>query len=48
MNKIENFLKGTVNAKDKLAPSHINLTNPKYVEMNGKYYAGLLVVDYNR
>lgn len=48
MKKIENFLRGTINLKDKLAPSDINLTNPKYIEMNGKYYAGLLIVDYAR
>ncbi len=48
MKKIENFLNGTLNLKDKLAPGYINLTNPKYVELNGKYYAGLLIVDYER
>ncbi len=48
MEKIENFLKGTVNLKDKLAPGYINFSNPKYVEIDGKYYAGLLVVDYAR
>ena len=31
-----------------MAPSYINLTNPKYIEVNGKFYAGLLVVDYYR
>ncbi len=48
MKKIENFLKGTVSLKDKLAPSYINFSNPKYVEINGKFYAGLLIVDYYR
>ena len=48
MEKIENFFKGTVNLKDKLAPGYINFSNPKYVEIDGKYYAGLLVVDYAR
>lgn len=48
MEKIETFLKGTVNLKDKMAPSYINLANPKFVEVNGKYYAGLLIVDYYR
>lgn len=48
MEKIENLLKGAINLKDKLAPSYINLTNPKYMEVNGKYFAGLLIVDYYR
>lgn len=31
-----------------MAPSYINTANPKYIEINGKYYAGLLIVDYYR
>lgn len=48
MEKIEKFFKGTINLKDKIAPSYINTINPKYIEINGKYYAGLLIVDYYR
>lgn len=48
MEKIENYLKGTVDLKDKLAPSYVDMTNPKWLEINGKYYAGLLIVDYER
>ncbi len=48
MKKIENFLNGTLNLKDKLAPGYINLSNPKYIELDGKYYAGLFIVDYER
>ena len=48
MEKIENFLKGTISTKDKLAPSFMNFTNPKFVEIDGKFYAGLLIVDYYR
>lgn len=44
----ENFLQGAMTLKDKLAPSYINLSNPKYIEVEGKYYAGLLIVDYYR
>lgn len=45
---MENFLNGTINLKDKLAPSYINLANPKYIEINGKYYAGICIIDYAR
>lgn len=48
MEKIENFLKGTISTKDKLAPSFMNFTNPQFVEIDGKFYAGLLIVDYYR
>ena len=48
MEKIDNFLKGSLTLKDKLAPGYINIANPKYIEMDGKYYAGLLIVDYYR
>lgn len=48
MEKIDNFLKGSMNFKDKLAPGYINTSNPKYIEVDGKYYAGILVVDYYR
>lgn len=48
MEKIENFLKGTITTKDKLAPGFINFANPKFVEIDGKFYAGLLIVDYYR
>ena len=46
--KIENILEGTLNLKDKLAPSYLNCSNPKFLEVDGKYYAGLLIVDYYR
>ncbi len=44
----EKLLKGTFSLKDKLAPSYINFSNPKYIELDGKYYAGLIIVDYYR
>lgn len=46
--KSENFLSGVMTLKDKLAPGYINFSNPKQVELDGKYCAGLLIVDYYR
>ena len=37
MKKIENFLSGTINLKDKLAPSYIDNSNPKYIEIDNRY-----------
>ena len=34
--------------KDKIAPAYINLKNPKYIEIDNMYYAGLIVVNYYR
>ena len=48
MKKINNYLNGAVDLKDKLAPGYINTSNPKYIEIDGKYYAGLMIVDYYR
>ena len=41
-------MKGTLKEKDKLSPGYINLRNPKYIEIDGKFYSGLFVVDYPR
>ena len=41
-------MNGSFKLKDKLAPSYINITNPQYIEVDGKYCAGLLIVDYTR
>ena len=45
---IPTFYKGTINLKDKIAPSYINLKNPKYLEIDNLYYSGLIVVNYYR
>ena len=34
--------------KDKLAPSYINNKNPKFLEIDGSFYSGLLIIDYYR
>lgn len=41
-------MKGTLKEKDKLSPGYISLRNPKYVEIDGKYYSGIFIVDYPR
>ncbi len=42
------FISGTISDKDKIAPAYINLENPKYIEIDNLYYAGLIVVNYYR
>lgn len=36
------------NIKDELSPSYIDLSNPKYMEIEDKYCSSILVVDYYR
>jgi len=47
---IEKYFKteGVITLRDRLAPSYINCSNPKYIELDGKFYAGLLIIDYYR
>ena len=42
------ILEGTIFNKDKISPSYVNLQNPKYIEIDNIYYAGMIVVDYYR
>ena len=44
----DNFFSGGINQNDEIAPSYINFKNPKYVEIDGLYYSGLIVVNYYR
>ena len=46
-NKI-NFLDGIISNNDFLAPSYINLSNPKYIEIDNIFYSSLLIVNYYR
>ncbi len=48
MNFIESFYEGILNIKDKIAPSYINNKNPKYLEIDGRFYSGILIIDYYR
>ena len=43
-----NFLEGTISDNDFLAPSYINLTNPKYIEIDNNYFSSILIVNYFR
>jgi len=48
-NKSEsNFFKGVITQKDEIAPSYINLSNPKYIEIDNNYYSTLIIVNYFR
>ena len=42
------YIGGVFNFKDKISPSYINLKNPKYIEIDGLFYSGILVVNYLR
>ena len=46
--KEESFLDGKFSDKDYICPSYINMQNPKFLEIDGIYYAGLVVVNYYR
>ncbi len=43
-----NFIDGSVNIKDEIAPSYINMKNPKYLEIDNLFFGGLIVVNYYR
>ena len=50
-NEINNnldFLNGSFTDKNYLAPSYINLLNPKYIEIDNNYYSSLLIINYFR
>ena len=47
VNKL-NFLEGSFNEKDFLAPSYINNLNPKYFEIDNIFYSSLLIINYDR
>ena len=47
INKL-NFLEGIFSENDLLAPSYINLSNPKYIEIDNIYYASLIIINYFR
>ena len=42
------FEEGIITDKDRISPSYINMENPKYIEIDNLYYAGLIVTNYYR
>lgn len=44
----ENKIEGIFGEKDYIAPSYINLANPKYIEIDGIYYSSILIINYYR
>ena len=47
-NKNNDFLDGTYKDIDEISPSYVNLSNPKYIEIDEIFYSSLLIVNYNR
>ena len=43
-----NYKEGEISTNDKFSPSYINIKNPKYIEIDGIYYIGMIIVDYIR
>lgn len=41
-------MNGVITLKDEIAPAYINLTNPKYIEIDNNYYSTLIIVNYFR
>jgi len=39
---------GSIQNKDKISPTYINLNNPKYMEIDDVYYSGIIINSYNR
>ena len=48
MKKIINKIEGGFSKNDELSPSYISTKNPKNIEIDNMYYAGIIIVNYNR
>lgn len=42
------MFKGVFTYKDKISPSYVSISNPKYIEIDNIYYTGLIIIDYNK
>ena len=48
MKKIISKIEGVFSKNDKLSPAYISTKNPKYIEVDNNFYAGIIIVNYNR
>ncbi len=48
MKKIIKKIEGIFTKKDEIAPAYIKTKNPKNIEIDGTYYSGIIIVNYNR
>ena len=48
MKKLIKKIEGIFTKKDEIAPAYINTKNPKSIEIDGTYYSGIIIVNYNR
>ena len=48
MKKLIKKIEGIFTKKDEIAPAYINTKNPKNIEIDGTYYSGIIIVNYNR
>ena len=48
MKKLIKKIEGIFRKKDEIAPAYINTKNPKNIEIDGTYYSGIIIVNYNR
>lgn len=46
--KSKKIKEGKIEEKDYIIPAYINETNPKYIEIDGIYYGGIICTDYYR
>ena len=45
---LTSFFDGIITDKDKIASSYVNMTNPRYLEIDGMFYSGLIISNYYR
>ena len=48
MKKLIKKIERIFTKKDEIAPAYINTKNPKSIEIDGTYYSGIIIVNYNR
>lgn len=48
MKKFTKKIEAIFTKKDEISPAYINTRNPKNIEIDGIYYSGIIIVNYNR